>query len=810
MRIEELTVEVRDGSLERVGQILPADLVGFKAIMRFNNVGSWEISLPAAHPMAEALRQPGAGIVVTGPSGVLISGPTSAATNSKTDSNPQGTWKIQGVDDSVVLGERLAYPDPAVADVTAQGQANDVRTGKASTVIMNYVDANIGPLAPVEREIPGLTIAADPLIGSTVYGSARFDILGELISGLASVDNLGFDIKQTDGQLEFSVYQPVDRSGYIRMDVLNNTLSKTEYAYGQHALSRAIVAGQGQGTDRQFLEITSSESLSAETLWGRRIETFIDQRNTSDVNELTQAGNEALADGGQTLTSIDVVPSSDLTMKYGVDWNLGDKVTVDVGGQEVQAIVATVALSIDADGVRVGATVGEATGVDYEALIAKKQTSTAKRVNALERKEGGGAVASIMTQEVKNDQGAVLSKGQAVYVSGANGTNVLVKRAQANAEATSSKTLGLLAEDLAVNGIGKIITEGLLGGLNTSTATAGDPVWLSPTTAGGLVYGLANKPSAPNHLVYIGVVLRSNANNGEIYVKIQNGFELDELHDVKITSPVANQVIVRDPTNSFWQNGEGSSGITFSDTAPTNPKDKDLWIRTVDGTLFVRWNDGNTSQWVEVKNPNNYTGDTQFNAFSSRMSAVESVTTTQTSQISTLTSQVNNMRAGYYIRQFFVEIDTANRSFGTGWTNLYTGGLYSGFKAGSKVLFTYQLPLRNDSYSWGGVYIEPQVTFNNSTWKSLGSSGYDGSVMHESAADIATYSKTLLIDPALEGVTSDFTFRFRFYVKTYDGTGLWNQDHAINAVSGTVANATGANLNQHFATFHIEELATGQ
>jgi hypothetical protein len=74
-------------------------------------------------------------------------------------------------------------------------------------------------------------------------------------------------------------------------------------------------------------------------------------------------------------------------MRYGIDWGLGDSVTVVVGGQEVSAVVTQVALSVDADGVRVGATVGQPTGVDYDALVAKKQTTTSKRVNALERKE---------------------------------------------------------------------------------------------------------------------------------------------------------------------------------------------------------------------------------------------------------------------------------------------------------------------------------------------------------------------------------------------------------------------------------------
>lgn len=181
--------------------------------------------------------------------------------------------------------------------------------------------------------------------------------------------------------------------------------------------------------------------------------------------------------------------------------------------------------------------------------------------------------AETIEQYVKNGSGVALKKGEAVYVTGADGTNVIVGLAQANAESTSSKTLGLLKQDLAINAKGYVVTDGLLTGtaqqkLDTSTATSGDSVWLSPTTAGGLVFGLANKPSAPNHMVYLGVVSRANANTGEIYVKVQNGYEIEELHNVKITNVAAGNVLIRNPGNTLWENYPQSS-LTFLNTQIT-------------------------------------------------------------------------------------------------------------------------------------------------------------------------------------------------------------------------------------------------
>jgi len=161
---------------------------------------------------------------------------------------------------------------------------------------------------------------------------------------------------------------------------------------------------------------------------------------------------------------------------------------------------------------------------------------------------------------VKND-GIALSKGMAVYVSAANGTNMIVSPASNAAEATSSKTMGLLETSLAINATGYVITEGLLSGLDTSTAQAGDPVWLGVN--GNLIYGLANKPKAPAHLVFIGIVTRVQAQNGEIFIRPQNGFELDELHSVLITSPTNNQVLSYDSATGLWKNKDAAaSGVT--------------------------------------------------------------------------------------------------------------------------------------------------------------------------------------------------------------------------------------------------------
>ena len=151
-----------------------------------------------------------------------------------------------------------------------------------------------------------------------------------------------------------------------------------------------------------------------------------------------------------------------------------------------------------------------------------------------------------------------IAAGQAVYISSASGKNKIISLAQANTDALSSKTIGISAQSLAHNDFGYVVTEGDLSGLSINLGSGhgieeGDPIWLSPTTAGGLLFGLANKPSAPDHLVFLGIVTNINGNTlTDIYVKVQNGFELEELHNVQISFKTQGSVLSYSQANETW------------------------------------------------------------------------------------------------------------------------------------------------------------------------------------------------------------------------------------------------------------------
>lgn len=154
---------------------------------------------------------------------------------------------------------------------------------------------------------------------------------------------------------------------------------------------------------------------------------------------------------------------------------------------------------------------------------------------------------------IRNNTGSTLTKGQIVYTNGATGNKVTVALARANADATSARTLGWIEADILVNDEGWVQIEGYLSGIDTAAIADGSQLYLSPTTAGAFT---ATKPSAPNHLVYVGVVAKSAsaAGGGAVLIKAQNGYEVDEIHDIAISGLANNDILQYESVTDLWKN----------------------------------------------------------------------------------------------------------------------------------------------------------------------------------------------------------------------------------------------------------------
>jgi len=242
---------------------------------------------------------------------------------------------------------------------------------------------------------------------------------------------------------------------------------------------------------------------------------------------------------------------------------VGATTDVDLGTYNLTADHLALNVSPSGAGFVVGATQWNNTIGSSETLL---------KGGSVSLKNGVDLVARVVNKVTPN---TTLTKAayQAVRVSGAQGQRLAVELAQANNDNNSADTIGIVCETIATNQEGFIQTVGQLESINTTgslqgeTWVDGDVLYLSPTTAGALTN---IKPTgATGHIVVIGYVEYAHANNGKIYVKIMNGWELDELHNVYITSPANNNVLTYESSTSLWKNKTVETALGYTPVPTT-------------------------------------------------------------------------------------------------------------------------------------------------------------------------------------------------------------------------------------------------
>lgn len=217
------------------------------------------------------------------------------------------------------------------------------------------------------------------------------------------------------------------------------------------------------------------------------------------------------------------------------------------------------------DGIAVGAEVNvnaDWNATSGDALILNKPTFGDMLKTVYDKDNSGivdNAEAVIITG--RNSTGATLRRGTIIYISGSTGNRPNFVKAQANGEQTSAGTFGVIVDDINNNSDGNCCVIGYLDNLDTrsgapfpftnDTLNDGDTIYLSPTTAGFITNV---KPSAPNHLVYLGKVTQTSPTNGTIVYRIQNGYELEELHNVAISGVTNKELLTYDSASSLWKN----------------------------------------------------------------------------------------------------------------------------------------------------------------------------------------------------------------------------------------------------------------
>jgi len=189
---------------------------------------------------------------------------------------------------------------------------------------------------------------------------------------------------------------------------------------------------------------------------------------------------------------------------------------------------------------------------------------------------------------VKNTSGAIIPKGKLVRIVGVDnsGNVATIELADFRNENNSANTLGFTNESFGINAFGYVMTEGYLIGVDTGNFSSADLLYLSSS---GDYTNISPRP--PNHGVRLGQVIRSQQNNGTIYVRIDNGAELDELHNVYDTSTTSSygDLLVR--SGSVWTNSKNLTGsytltgsLNVNSVTVSNLTSSNLLVT---GTLFA-------------------------------------------------------------------------------------------------------------------------------------------------------------------------------------------------------------------------------
>ena len=115
---------------------------------------------------------------------------------------------------------------------------------------------------------------------------------------------------------------------------------------------------------------------------------------------------------------------------------------------------------------------------------------------------------------------------------------------------------------------------------------------------------LANLTDVSTPGVQNGYILKYNGSSWESTAPVAN---IQDLSNVVITSPISGQVLKYNGTNwindtDISGSGGGSSSVTVSDTPPSSPSSGDLWYKSDEGQLKVWYQDGTSNQWVDTSN----------------------------------------------------------------------------------------------------------------------------------------------------------------------------------------------------------------
>lgn len=337
-----LVLLVTDRDLRIVGDPITT-WRSLEAVPRFNEVGTGAVVVEAT-PQVRAQLAPGNRMVLIRDHSVFLPGPIEVDNlewSVDGDTAGDGLVRITWASDLASIAGRVTYPNPAVAATAQDEGKRSFSSVNAETILRTLVDENAGPGALAARRVPRLALGDVAGVGNDVTYSTRFQPLADELRAVATIGGgLGFRTRQVADDILFEVYEPQNLSSQIRFSPQWGNLQEFAFDRAAPRVTTAIVGGEDADENRVIRERTDT---AAEAAWGR-IEQFIDRRSYEEVAELDEAGDEALADGGET-ARLAAVTVDTARQRFGEHYDLGDVVAVALGhGAQVADVVRAVHL----------------------------------------------------------------------------------------------------------------------------------------------------------------------------------------------------------------------------------------------------------------------------------------------------------------------------------------------------------------------------------------------------------------------------------------------------------------------------------
>ena len=277
----------------------------------YSGIGEWKLVVSGYSKNSDAIKESNIIWVNRGVCGIITK-------NSIERNESANTYTVSGLELKGLAQKRIVIP--------ANNETHQHYSKTApELIIKGLIEQQIINATNSKRRIAGkVVIDNDEVSDVGITYDGRFSNVAEDISNIAETYQIGWYADIENGSIVWHIFHGVDRrasqtvNDRLIISYDYDTLAGGSLEQSFHSTNTALVAGQGEGTDRSTTIVNdSNEGFD-------RTEIYVDARDLEDDKLLPQRGAEKIAEYGNDVI-FDVVPAIGFfTDNYRVSYDLGD------------------------------------------------------------------------------------------------------------------------------------------------------------------------------------------------------------------------------------------------------------------------------------------------------------------------------------------------------------------------------------------------------------------------------------------------------------------------------------------------------